>query len=471
MLRTNFLWFLSLSFAILTAFFAILVKHWSRNYLQTIERYPIPLQRARMRAYLFDGIQYFGIPFITAAIPTILHASLFLFLAGLFDFLRQVNPFIAHLVFAIMLFAITICVVITILPIFYKNCPYTIPLVSVAFQGFRFVIKTCGYCILFVLTPRSKTWRYRITSALSFSEQWVYHRLSAEHQGLRSAPARDHRDILSVYWLIGTLMDEPELERVLEAIPTFFKQRGYGHGNPAKDIHKDFMFLSRLLSLLRDCRNQNLSIVETGGRRAQLLLSVLGAFLNFLASNGRQAFSTTWSFPDRCDDLAVLLGGDIDRRLQGHARCVRAAMMCHNFSSAEHARRTEGQRLSYRGLSLTLKKGKLWAGSRTSALWETRHLQLLKVKKILSQDSDHWDEVPTPIKIIIRQARLLSLIDYTLSLMGSPYVPEETSETIRLVTSEFSPDIDDKDLQRLFDQVKQEAGNLEHLNPLLVFRQ
>ncbi|TDL15482.1 hypothetical protein BD410DRAFT_702703, partial [Rickenella mellea] len=83
----NILWFLSLALALLCALSATMVEQWARNYLQLIDRRPAPNQRARIRAYLYEGIKTFKMMAVIEAIPTLLHVSLFFFFIGLVIFL------------------------------------------------------------------------------------------------------------------------------------------------------------------------------------------------------------------------------------------------------------------------------------------------------------------------------------------------------------------------------------------------
>ncbi|TDL27681.1 hypothetical protein BD410DRAFT_869054, partial [Rickenella mellea] len=87
MVTVNILWFLSLALGLACALSATLVQQWARNYLQLIERRPMPNQHARMRAYMYEGVKMFKMTAVIEAIPTLLHISLLLFFIGLVIFL------------------------------------------------------------------------------------------------------------------------------------------------------------------------------------------------------------------------------------------------------------------------------------------------------------------------------------------------------------------------------------------------
>jgi hypothetical protein len=63
---------------------------------------PSPIIRARIFAYLYYGLQRFGMHTVVALIPLLLHTSLILFFAGLVAFLYPVNATMMTLVAAML---------------------------------------------------------------------------------------------------------------------------------------------------------------------------------------------------------------------------------------------------------------------------------------------------------------------------------------------------------------------------------
>jgi hypothetical protein len=88
----NAFWFLSLVISLTCALLATLLQQWARRYLKVTQspRYS-PHKRAQIRAFFFEGVDKFLLPWAVEALPTLLHASLFLFFAGLVVFLCNVN--------------------------------------------------------------------------------------------------------------------------------------------------------------------------------------------------------------------------------------------------------------------------------------------------------------------------------------------------------------------------------------------
>ncbi|KAN0140596.1 hypothetical protein V8E53_001805, partial [Lactarius tabidus] len=129
----NALWFLSLVISLTCALLATLLQQWARRYLKVTQppRYS-PHKRARIRAFFFEGVDKFLLPWAVEALPTLLHASLFLFFAGLVVFLCNVN----FTIFKLVLSWVGVCTAlygcITVMPIFRHDSPYYTPLSSSA---------------------------------------------------------------------------------------------------------------------------------------------------------------------------------------------------------------------------------------------------------------------------------------------------------------------------------------------------
>ncbi|KAH9071379.1 hypothetical protein EDB83DRAFT_2574369, partial [Lactarius deliciosus] len=87
----NTLLFLSLVISISCALLATLLQQWARRYLKVTQpRYSLH-KRARIRAFFFEGVDKFLLPWAVEALPTLLHISLFLFFGGISVFLWNVN--------------------------------------------------------------------------------------------------------------------------------------------------------------------------------------------------------------------------------------------------------------------------------------------------------------------------------------------------------------------------------------------
>ncbi|KAI0298306.1 hypothetical protein BC826DRAFT_907152 [Russula brevipes] len=128
--HVNILWFLSLCLSLFCGLIALLVQQWVRRYLRLTQRADTPLRRVRVRTFLFDGMQDFHIRWAVENVSVLLHAAIFLFFAGLVEFLFAVNNEVAHVILAVVCVFAVIYIVITALPVIYRQCPFQTPLTS-----------------------------------------------------------------------------------------------------------------------------------------------------------------------------------------------------------------------------------------------------------------------------------------------------------------------------------------------------
>ncbi|KAJ7056181.1 hypothetical protein C8F01DRAFT_1373147 [Mycena amicta] len=98
----NALWFVSLGLSLACALMATLLAQWARDFLHRANTRSSPVTRARMYSYLYYGLRRFRMHAVVDVIPSLLHASLGFFFAGLVAFLLPVNKIIAALVAGIM---------------------------------------------------------------------------------------------------------------------------------------------------------------------------------------------------------------------------------------------------------------------------------------------------------------------------------------------------------------------------------
>ena len=112
----NVLWFLSLTFSLMAALFAILVQQWIQQYLD------FPLVTARERACLrqrrYNGLNRWLVPHIISALSSLLQMALFLFLAGLVTLLWTLDRVVAIAITAAIALFLCGFIITTIMPAF-----------------------------------------------------------------------------------------------------------------------------------------------------------------------------------------------------------------------------------------------------------------------------------------------------------------------------------------------------------------
>ena len=228
-IRVNILWFISLVLSLMCALLATLMQQWVRRYLQTTQRWYAPYKRARIRTFFAEGIERFGLPAAVEALPALLHVSVFLFFAGLVDFLININHTVAFSLLSAVVVGMSAYFLFTILPLIYSNSPYQTPLTNLLwiFQQttllisldllrrlVKFMYEHTGIVvwklygrILFKLDDHSRRFRQGLSR-------------SREAIALRQPTEMDSR---ALSWALDALDEDHELEEFVAAIPGYYR--------------------------------------------------------------------------------------------------------------------------------------------------------------------------------------------------------------------------------------------------------
>ncbi|KAH9003506.1 hypothetical protein EDB86DRAFT_2368109, partial [Lactarius hatsudake] len=125
--RVNILWLLSLAISITCALLATLIQQWTRRYMALSYLHDMPHERARVRTFLFTGMEHFRMRQAVEAIPMLLHTSVFLFFAGLVDFFLLFNQTVAWVFIGWIGLFVSVYAAMTIIPNIIFSCPYRTP--------------------------------------------------------------------------------------------------------------------------------------------------------------------------------------------------------------------------------------------------------------------------------------------------------------------------------------------------------
>ncbi|KAF8262563.1 hypothetical protein EI94DRAFT_1456293, partial [Lactarius quietus] len=126
--RVNVLWFLSLILSLSHALFPTLMQQWARRYLEYVKHRSAPRKKARIRAYMFEGVEKFPLPQAIEAMPLPLHTSVFIFFAGLIDFLLPIDKAVAFSILGCVVIFAFVYTILTLLPSLRLNSTYLTPL-------------------------------------------------------------------------------------------------------------------------------------------------------------------------------------------------------------------------------------------------------------------------------------------------------------------------------------------------------
>ncbi|KAH9071405.1 hypothetical protein EDB83DRAFT_248537 [Lactarius deliciosus] len=218
----NTLLFLSLVISISCALLATLLQQWARRYLKVTQpRYSLH-KRARIRAFFFEGVDKFLLPWAVEALPTLLHVSLFLFFAGISVFLWNVNLTIFKSVVSWVGICTALYGCITFVPIFRHDSPYHTPLSLPAWH----IAAGISFVTFRVLQWFTRSVYFRYNATRRFSKRRIsYHKMllqgmlkTAEETALKSPPDIDTRSFL---WTFDSLDEDHELERFFSGLPGF----------------------------------------------------------------------------------------------------------------------------------------------------------------------------------------------------------------------------------------------------------
>jgi hypothetical protein len=223
MLRVNILWCLSLTLSVACALAATLVQQWARKYLLATQIPSSPQRRARVRTYLFQGVLRFRLGTIATAVPFLLHASVFLFFAGLIEFLFQINHVLAWVLLGCVLTGVKIYMVLTVLPLCYRDCPYMTPMSGLLWrfvQAFQFAFLFTFRRISEIILPKWTSRRMDLREYVGKCKERLFGGL--QHDLEKSAiDAAPELDALSMSWTLKSLREPFELESFIAGIPGF----------------------------------------------------------------------------------------------------------------------------------------------------------------------------------------------------------------------------------------------------------
>ena len=208
--RVNAFWFMSLVFSLVAALLATLVQQWVRDYIHVFQRYGNPLKGARLRQYLYEGVEGWYMPRVARFVPGLVHLSLFLFFAGLVDSLLATCTTVG--VTAII--PITICTSFYVFgmfaPVINPQCPFRNP-----FSGMIWYLKQKVHPRRYL--DRASGGSIKAISS-NLSEGQI--QLAMEENG-----ERKDRDVRAVQWLIHNRTEDDEMESFVIAIPGAFTSR------------------------------------------------------------------------------------------------------------------------------------------------------------------------------------------------------------------------------------------------------
>jgi Family of unknown function (DUF6535) len=261
-IHVNILWFLSLTLSLSCALAATLVQQWTRRYLRLTQSDKAPKRRVWIRTYLFNGMKIFHTRWVVENISLLMHAAIFLFFAGLIEFLFAVNDEVAMVILVAVCILGATYVFVTALPVVFNHCPYQTPLTSCIWYTGHFL--GIGAVSLFEYSKRVLGYSKRIRDKIHSSSEHVrdsfYDHLVKQAKGYTKIHEKALKSALT------SCGGDGELETFVEAIPSYLR----GISDP--DQHIRVENIGSLLEVTKENEQVGLRL-----RIVQLLASCIDA--------------------------------------------------------------------------------------------------------------------------------------------------------------------------------------------------
>ena len=212
--------FLSLFFSMTSALLSTLIQQWAREYLQYSQSSDAPHKRGRTRTYLFDGLSQFQMRRLTYGVPILLHIAVFFFFFSLSDWLHAINGLVGATARYCSIALLTVYMVLSTLPLIFRNAPYQTPLTTPIRGCVSFV--RVSYIILFRVVRRS--WASR--AAKGFENRkglGLFHHIHLDQTRAlkREVKRRGAKlDQSALHWLVRQI-DEDDMHIFLSGLPGF----------------------------------------------------------------------------------------------------------------------------------------------------------------------------------------------------------------------------------------------------------
>ena len=467
--RGNVFWFLSLSFSLASALTATLVKLWVRTYLHTIDRVSAPGKRAKMRAYLFEGFEHFGMSTVVEAIPTLLHISCFLFLAGLWEFLRPINSGISYLILGILVLCASLYVTVSSVPALLGNWPYATPLSSflrriiralfqVACSLWWLIIICAVICRrLYSLVRRTHTY----DSGFGQISQMIRNPVVSEPSQILWGKCTsrllsdvttwpDGWDEKALRWTIRSLTEDSDLEPFVEGISEFvLPDEGNGMRTIVKLMYDtDVRLGPRIVRLLATCAGGSTLDSLSRQRRA---LACCAAMVSL--AKGLPSLRSQYDMK-RFVSILTELSRDSAGVFADHTRCTVVAVACIMLRNMEEYSNLYRRHYPWEPMD-PFRDELLEVVANFSEVAEMENLRSLPFQSISKLPSSHCEvgkSIPPPHgwHKQLRNARFLALIDFMGVLTKTSSIPTETLHSFPRTIDLLAPREQDPQTQNLF---------------------
>ncbi len=197
------------------------MQQWTRRYRQLTQAQPTLYKRARTRAYLFEGVETFGLSQAVEAIPALLHVAVFLFFAGLIDFLFSVDSMVGRVILGVMCLFSGTYIILTFLPNVRPNCPYRTPFSRESLKWF--LVASTALVLLMIHSLQYVLHNHKIEMVRERFQNFVQSLRSTMSESVHSRQKEIDKNALQ--WAVMIVEDDDDIETLIEGIPGYLKTR------------------------------------------------------------------------------------------------------------------------------------------------------------------------------------------------------------------------------------------------------
>jgi hypothetical protein len=319
LLRANALWCSSLLSSLLSALCATLVQQWARQYTQALGQRTAAHQRARVRAFLLQGIERSGVKAVVEGAPALLHLAMFLFIAGLIDITAPASRILSLLSLSVLVVIAAFYLALSWFPLHDLQSPYRTPLSS-ALWYIKQAVRPLNF-------TNVEGWTVVVDSG-SLSR-------GREEYATATVDGTQERDLGSLSWTLSSLIDRGDCEPFIEGIAGFMRSdRIVGAPVIMHELVKRKDLARHILELLVNCIEPAHDSIDIRRRQSISGLSALRALTanwfsddaGVTAQDGdpHGVWKWSYSFPEKVIDVTMSLRSVTDSVISMHARCTAA---------------------------------------------------------------------------------------------------------------------------------------------------
>ena len=315
--RASALWCSSLLSSLLCALCATLIQQWARQYTQALGRRTAAHQRARVRAFLLQGIERSGARALVEGALALLHLAMLLFMAGLIDFTALASPMLSLLSLGVLVSTVVFYLALSCFPLHNLQSPYRTPLSNVLWY-----IKQTIRPLKFINLEGS---------SVTVNSGSLTH--GREEYAAATVDGTRERDLASLSWTLSSLVDRDDCEPFIEGIAGFMSsEKAVEAPVIMHELVKRKDLVRHVLELLVSCVEPAHDATEIRRHRAISGLSALRALTtNWFSDDAgvtlqdddpHDFWKWSYSFPTRMIDVAISLRSVEDSIISMHARCT-----------------------------------------------------------------------------------------------------------------------------------------------------